>query len=56
MKDNDFDKVEAFLKAHSDEFCSFEELDLAKLKKKDVLSRLLAGSYFFVRKFKRLLK
>lgn len=56
MQDNDFEKTEAFLKAHCDKFCSFEELDLAKLKKKDVLSRLLSGCYFFVRRFKRLLK
>lgn len=52
MKDSDFLEVERFLIEHKNEFISFDQIDLSKLKKKDLVSRILSNVYFFIRKIR----
>lgn len=54
MKDVDFVATEKFLQAHKDEMLGFDELNLTKLKGKNLMSRLLSWGYFTRRKFKGL--
>ena len=52
MTDDNFKATEVFLKEHKDEFISFDDLDLTRLKKKDFFSRLLSWGYFTLRKLR----
>lgn len=52
MKEDDFFATERFLQAHKDEMVRFDELDLTKLKGKNLMSRLLSWVYFTRRRLK----
>lgn len=52
MNDSDFVATEAFLEAHKNEMIGFDELNLNKLKGKNVMSRLLSWAYFTRRRLK----
>ena len=52
MKDDDFAATERFLKAHKEEMMGFDELNLTKLKGKNLMSRLLSLVYFTRRRLK----
>lgn len=52
MTNNDFVKLELFLKSNSDRFISFADLSLDEVKRKSVLSRLLSTVYFTYRNLK----
>ncbi len=53
MKEEDFAATERFLKAHKDEMIGFDELNIAKLKGKNLMSHLLSWVYFTRRKIMR---
>lgn len=53
MKDEDFASTERFLQAHKDEMLGFDELNLTKLKGKNLMSHLLSWVYFTRRKIMR---
>ena len=52
MKEEDFLSTERFLQVHKDEMLGFEELNLTKLKGKNLMSRLLSWVYFTRRRLK----
>jgi predicted deacetylase len=54
MNDSQFKAVEQFLEKHKDEFISFSDLELNKLHKKSIISKLLSFTYFVIRKLKGL--
>lgn len=53
MKEEDFVATEKFLQAHKGEMLGFDELNLTKLRGKDLISRLLSWVYFTSRKIKK---
>ena len=53
MKEDDFLQTERFLKNHQNEFCSFDQLCLEKLKGKDLFSQILSWFYFTRRKLQK---
>ncbi len=53
MTEENFVATENFLKVHQDEFIGFNDLNLDKLKKKDLFSRFLSWIYFMRRKIRR---
>lgn len=52
MKEEDFVATERFLQAHKSEMLRFDELNLTKLKGKNLISRLLSWVYFTRREVK----
>ncbi len=50
MTDANFDATENFLKTHKTDFIAFDEIDFSNLKNKDLFSRLISWTYFFIRK------
>lgn len=52
MKEEDFAATERFLQAHKDEMIGFDEVNLTKLKSKNLMSRLLSWAYFTRRRLK----
>ena len=50
MKDEDFKATENFLMTHIDEVLGFDELNLTKIKGKNLMSRILSWMYFTRRK------
>ena len=52
MIEEDFVATEAFLEAHKNEMIGFDELNLNKLKGKNIMSRLLSWAYFTRRRLK----
>lgn len=52
MTEENFAATEKFLKVHQNEMIGFEELELANLKNKNMLSRLLSCVYFTIRRLK----
>lgn len=52
MKEEDFAATERFLKAHNEEMIGFDDLNLTKLKGKNLMSRLLSWVYFTRRRLK----
>lgn len=53
MKEEDFASTERFLQAHKEKMIGFDELNLTRLKGKDLMSRLLSWVYFTRRKVMR---
>lgn len=53
MKEEDFAVTEKFLQAHKDEMLGFDQLNLTKLKGKNLMSRLLSWVYFTRRKIRK---
>ena len=54
MNDSQFKAVEQFLEKHKDVFISISDLELNKLHKKSIISKLLSFTYFVIRKLKGL--
>lgn len=54
MKEEDFRATEMFLQAHREKMIGFDELNLTRLKGKNLLSHLLSWVYFTRRKLKGL--
>lgn len=52
MKEEDFAATERFLQAHNEEMIGFDDLNLTKLKGKNLMSRLLSWVYFTRRRLK----
>ena len=52
MKEEDFLATEKFLHVHKDEVLGFDQLNLTKLKGKNLISRLLSWAYFIRRRMK----
>lgn len=52
MKDENFEATESFIKAHRNEFISFEEIDISHLKQKDLFSKFFSWLYFTKRKIR----
>ena len=52
MKEEDFLSTERFLQVHKDEMLGFDELNLTKLKGKNLMSHLLSWVYFTRRRLK----
>ena len=52
MNDEDFLATERFLQAHKEEMIGFDELNLTKLKGKNLMSRLISWVYFTRRRLK----
>lgn len=52
LSDERFASLEAFLIKHQNEFVSFNDLDLAHVGNKDMVSKLLSWFYFTMRKIK----
>ncbi len=52
MTEDNFVATEQFLKAHNEEFVSFDDLDLSNLKSKDLFSKILSWGYFTQRKLR----
>ena len=52
MDDKAFAALESFLKAHRSEFIGFEDIDLTKVRKKDLMSKMVEWGYFMMRKIK----
>lgn len=50
MSEEDFVTTVNFLKSHKNEIIGFKEIDLSKLRKKNIMSRLLSWTYFTRRK------
>ncbi len=54
MTEADFESLEKFLIKYSDEFCSFKNLEISRLKKKSIKDKLLSLLYFTYRNIKGL--
>lgn len=52
MKENDFLSLESFLKTHKEKFIGFDEIDLSRVCRKSLLSRLFSFGYFTYRKMR----
>ena len=52
MSDTDFENTDKFLRNHKDEFIGFDDIDLSKVRGKDIFSRLLSWVYFTQRKLR----
>lgn len=52
MTEEDFVATEKFLQAHKDKMLGFDELNLTKLKNKNLMSHLLSWAYFTRRRLK----
>ena len=55
MNDEAFEKTDAFLKVHSNEFTLFGALDLSRVDNKSFFDRLLSWSYFILRRWSRII-
>lgn len=56
MTEQDFKKLDDFIKENHSCFTSFDQLDLSNLNSKNFLSRIMTKMYFSYRKVNRLLK
>lgn len=46
MSDENFARIESFIKSHQEQFVSFNQLNLSNLKRKDFVSRILGFVYY----------
>ena len=56
MNESDFQKLESFLKSHSEQFISFSDIDYSTVNSKNVGSKIFSAVYFLRRKIMRVLK
>lgn len=52
MSDDDFERLESFLKKNKKSFIEFKEIDLINLKRKNILDKFLEKIYFLYRKYR----
>lgn len=54
MNNATFEQTESFLKAHQEEFTSFDALDLSNVGNKSIIDKLIGFGYFTYRKIRKL--